>query len=161
MRFFFRSRQIIYFLLFGVSVITISPSYAQSFNQTRAMDFGRIALTTYDQVGTLTLDPDGSYTASSEIVVIDAPVPARFEGGGFPANTAATLVVTDGNATLGGGGTGQIFTVKDYVSSPSTLVSNGAGDLIFDLGATLRSEGDGNSYTDGDYSADITVSVVF
>lgn len=161
MKLFSCSRGGAYFLSFAFSSLVASHSHAQSFNQTRAMDFGRVALTTYDQVGTLVLDPDGSYTASSEIVVIDAPVPARFEGGGFPANTAATLVVTDGDATLGGGGTGQVFTIRDYVSSPSTLVSNGAGDLIFDLGATLRSEGDGNSYTDGDYSTDITVSVVF
>lgn len=142
-------------------VMGASQACAQSVSQSRAMDFGRIALTSYAQVGTLVLDPDGSYTASPEIIVLDNPVPARFEGSGFPINTAATLVVTDGNATLGGGGTGQIFTVKDYVSSPPTLVTNGAGSLIFDLGATLRTEGDGNPYTDGSYTTDITVSLVF
>lgn len=124
------------------------------------MDFGRIAVTNYNTVGSLVLNPDGSYNASPEILVLDPPAPARFEADGLPPNTAAALTVTDANATLGGTGTGQGFTVEDFVPSPSTLVSNGAGTLVFDLGATLRSEGDGGSYTDGSYTADITVTLV-
>lgn len=134
---------------------------AQSFSQTQAMNFGRIALTNSSGVETITLSPDGGYVASAGIIVLDDPVPARFDGNGFAPNTAATLIVTDGNATLGGTGTGSIFTIKDYVSSPPTIVTNGAGSLIFTLGATLRSEGNNTIYTDGNYTTDITVSLVF
>lgn len=133
---------------------------AQSLNQTRGMDFGRIALTDYNAVGTLVLDPDGSYSASPEIIVLDPPTPARFEATGMPPNTAAVVSVTNADATLGGSGTGRFFAIRDYVTSPATVVSNGAGNLLFDLGATLSTEGGGQSYSDGNYSANITVTIV-
>lgn len=136
------------------------PGLCQTFDQARSMDFGRIALTTYSQVGTLVVHPDGSYTATPEILVLDPPSAARFDATGFPANTAATLSVTDADATLGGGGAGQAFTIRDFVSAPGVLSTNGAGNMTFDLGATLRSAGDGQVYPDGSYSTTITLTLV-
>ncbi len=148
--------------IFGLFCLVWAPlAYGQSFSQTQAMSFGRIALTNYNGVETITLSPDGGYVASTGIIVLDDPAPARFDGNGFAPNTAATLLVTDGSATLGGSGTGSMFTIKDYVSSPPTIVTNGAGSLVFTLGATLRSEGNNTIYTDGNYTTDITVSLVF
>ena len=139
----------------------MGSAQAASLTQTQPMDFGTVAILDFSTVSTVVLSPDGSYVASPQIAVTSSPTPARFEATDFPPNTAGTVSVTDGTVTEGGNGTGETFTVTDFVTDPAVAMTDGAGDFTFDLGATLTTEGDGGAYPSGAYTGTITVTVTF
>lgn len=148
--------------LFGVALIALSaPAKAAGLTQTHPLDFGTVTIVDFSTVGTLVLGADGNYVASPEIVVITPPTPATFEATGFSPNTAGTISVTDGTATEGGNGTGETLIFTDYTNDPTTIMTDGSGSFIFDLGATMSTEGDGGTYVSGVYSGTITVTVTF
>lgn len=149
--------------IFGLALATLSCGFALAagLEQTRPLDFGTITIVDFSTVGTVVLSPDGNYLASPQIVVSSAPTPGTFEATGFAPNTAGTVSVTDAAVTEGGNGIGEAFTISTFTTQPGVVVTDGAGDFTFDLGATLTTEGDGGAYPSGAYTGTITVSVTF
>lgn len=155
-------KRCVFLFPFFIALATLPiPVRAAGLTQTRPLDFGTVTVISVSTVGTLVLSADGNYVASPEIVVISPPTPARFEATGFSPNTAGTIGVTDGTATEGGNGTGETFIFNSYTNEPTVVVTDGAGDFTFDLGATMSTEGDGGLYVSGVYSGTITVTVTF
>ncbi|HRC26689.1 MAG TPA: DUF4402 domain-containing protein [Alphaproteobacteria bacterium] len=143
------------------SVMAGFPARAADLVQTQPLDFGTVTILDFSTAGTVVLSPDGTYVASPQIAVTSSPTPARFEATDFPPSTAGTVAVTNGTVTEGGNGTGETFSITNFVTDPAVAVTDGAGDFTFDLGATLTTEGDGGAYPSGTYTGTVTVTVTF
>ena len=152
-----------FLLILALCVFFASPAKAQltvTFNQ--PLEFGTAITHRPNNVGTITVGADGTFSNNANILVISLGQRARFDITGAPASTSYTITIdsfTDVNR-IGGGTTGN-FTVDNFTTFPTVLESNGSGEDTFYLGARLSTNGGGQNYLDGTYEGTYDLTIDF
>lgn len=145
---------VLFFLFFCAQ-----SAIAQTLTEDQVLSFGTFALKNNSAAHAFIVHRDGSTTADPEYIEILPAQEAIFSVTGCPPNTNVTINIDNASMTLGGGGAGEAFTVDTYTLPPVTQ-TDGAGNLTFDVGATMTSSGTGTMYTDGGHSDQFDVTIM-
>lgn len=165
------------------STATVVVQNAFTLTESAAMTFGTIratADTAATATASLTLPADGSAgavtagtPASANIVIITAGTPASFAVSNAAPSTALTLTLPASAVSLTTAGGTANFTVDTFVAqitsgpsngsayAASNLITDAAGAVTFDVGATLHTDATtpASDYLDGTYTGNYTVQV--
>lgn len=137
-----------------------SPVTAYTLNELDPFSFGKLAITRNDLTYNATLSRSGSYNLPPQIMMIEIGQPGRFLLSGYPQSTPLTFSVpiTPLHATDGSVGPELLFS---QVSQQSPINTDQKGELLFSLGATLATNGNGTAYPDGTYAGNAFLRVEF
>tara|TARA_B100000686_G_scaffold258199_1_gene270428 strand:- start:30 stop:488 length:459 start_codon:yes stop_codon:yes gene_type:complete len=141
------------FLISGVHIATAA------INETQALTFGEFALSNNASSHQLTISPLGVVSKDQAVKLIVEPEEAVFDVSGFPGSTPLIINVSFNNLTSLDGG--SAFTISNPSIWPAAVTTDPAGNATFNVGATLRTSGDGGFYPDSNYNGTMTVSVNF
>jgi hypothetical protein len=147
------------------ALLAFSPVTAQA--QTLVVNdhitFGHIAMRNNSAPRDIQLLSDGDYLADPAYVFYaDVPQLARLTLTGQVPNHLMDVSIDVAGVEVGpsGGGAAATFTLVNPFTVPASVVTDGAGNATFFVGATLRSDGSGNTYVDANYLGVITINVV-
>lgn len=119
------------------------------------LSFGRFSVTSYNVSRDLTVDAaTNSVSAAPEFVIETPPQRGEYRLEGFAPGTEITITIGEGELAAGAA---NAFTTVDYTVSPSPVVAGDGGDVVFYIGATLRTRGDGVFYDTGRYQDDLDI----
>lgn len=149
-------------LLFAVSIL--APGFfvsnagrAQIVQQLELFSFGTIAIRTNAAKERLVLNLDGSFSATRNILVVEAPRRAEFLISGLQPSTSLSLSIAPIQLSEDGHGTGKTFNVGFvYLSDIS---SDPTGSVTVFIGGTLETSGDGTAYSDLQYGGTASLIV--
>ncbi len=140
-------------LLLGVGAL---PAWAE-IDEIQKLDFGRWIVTRNDSSYSVTVQTDGSYTHSPQLILLSPPEPGIYTISELPDNTIINSVVVTMIQTLQGSG-GQVFTMDNFqtIYPPSTSPTGEAG---ITLGGRALTSGNGQGYGDGNYSGELRIQI--
>lgn len=153
----FSLRPTLRIILAGLVLSAHTPAQAQTLTQDRPLLFGEIATTANNAMRDIQLKPDGSYIASPGIYFYGSiPQLGRYK---IENQTPSHVmdVVIDASATQLG--SNPVFTFHDTFTVPTVVVTDSLGNATFEIGGTLRTNGNGIPYPDGNYNALFSVTV--
>ena len=133
-----------------------SAIYAQTITQNTPLDFGRFAIVDNAAPRTLQLLPGGGHVADPQYMFIIDPQLGNFTVDGYAPATPLTVTVTAVPLNNGGGAN---FVMSSTFTNPAVIVTDGAGEVTFDVGATITSDGGGGTHTDGGFTGTYTITV--
>ena len=125
------------------------PAGAQSLQQINQFSFGTIAIRTNAAKERLVMNLNGTYTNTSNIIVVVPPERAEFLATGFQPSTALSLSIAPIQLSEDGQGTGKKFNVG-FVYLPN-MSTDPTGSATIYIGGTLETSGDGTPYGDLQY----------
>jgi hypothetical protein len=124
-------------------------------DEIQALDFGRWAITSNSASYHITVQTDGSYSNSSQLVMLEPPQQGIYQVDGLPPNADILSVDVTMVQPLQGGG--EEFTMDNFqVIAPD---ANGLGVTTITLGARANTSGNGGSYSDGPYSGVLEIEI--
>jgi hypothetical protein len=144
-------------LILGVVLLSPQPVMAQIITLQQQFSFGTIAMRSNGSKERLVLNLNGSYSATSNIIVITAPQRAEFLATGFQPSTALSLSIQPIELSEDGQGTGKKFSVG-FVYSPN-ISTDPTGSVTIFIGGTLETSGDGTPYDDRQYAGTASLIV--
>ena len=147
-------------VLFGmVAGVGLRSAQAQTLTENTPLSFGRIVMHDNGSQRDLRLLSNGSYIAGTGYYIIDTPpqLGSYTIQGQVPGRIMDIAFIAVGS--LNPGGAGPYFTLVDFFTVPSVVTTNGAGEVTFQVGATLRSSGFMGNYIDSTYNGGFTISV--
>lgn len=141
------------------SLVLPNPAYAQTLSQLQPLSFGRVVMHDNSSPRDLRLLPNGNYSAGSGFYMM-GPSPQlgtyRLENGAANAVMDVTFNLA-GSITPDSGGAG-FFTLVDFFTVPTNVITDNDGNVTFQVGATLRSNGSG-TFSNSDYTGALTITV--
>lgn len=146
-------------LLLMTSTIVL-PCFAQTLEETQALDLGTIAILDNTNVGTISVNKDDLVRTTEGVRVIVFGRPAIFQARGFDSNRRLYITV---QANQGGTVTDLVspeqFTVQSY-DADEYVTTDDQGDVEFSVGAVFATSGSGSTnFRDTDFSARYSVTV--
>lgn len=114
------------------------------------LDFGVLAVKSNAGVSTLRISSAGAQTYTGDVIPIGGAIRGQYRLSGFPAGVLLEVQLDNATLSTGGGGLPEYLQVTSYENP--TLVSDGAGEALVPLGATLETSGSGIMYADAPYS---------
>lgn len=159
----FKSGLILPLAVFLALFLEGQAAWAQTLTENNRLTFGRIVMRDNNAPRDVALTPTGSYVADPAYVFYaETPQLGSYTINGQTPNAvmdimldvAATAITPNG----GGGGAAQ-FTLVDPFTVPAVVVTNGGGSATFEIGATLRSDGSGQTFLDANYIGNYTIIV--
>ena len=146
-------------LLFAFLSGGIGEAAAQTLTQMHPLRFGRIVMHDNDAERNLRLLPSGNYSADPGFYVIDTPPQlGTFRIEGQQANSIMDISIVQTTTVNPTSGLGY-FSLVDFFTVPSTVITDNDGNVTFQIGATLRSNGMTGVYNNADYRGIFTISV--
>ncbi len=139
------------FCLWGVG------ANAQTITENQPLSFGKIVLVNNTAARQIELFPSGTYTADPEYIFFTDPQLGNITVDGYPP--ATPLTVTVGVTNLTAGGSPALFSLSDTFTNPASITTDGSGSVTFDVGATMKSDGSGSSFSDSLYDGSYTITV--
>lgn len=139
-----------------ISIVLISTAHAQKITENQPLRFGKIVLIDNNAPRQIELFPSGTYSADPEFIFFTDPQLGNITVDGYTPGTNLTVTVGVTNLTKGGS---AIFTTSNSFTNPASVVADGTGSATFDVGATLTSDGNGGSFSDGSYTGNYSVTV--
>jgi hypothetical protein len=97
-------------------------------------------------------------TAHANYIIDREPQRGEYRLSGFTPGTEVTVTIDNGGLSLEGMSGTEVFQTVNYTVYPATLIADGAGNIDFYVGATLRSLGNGVTYETGTYRADLDIT---
>jgi hypothetical protein len=142
--------------LFGFAVTT---AQAQTVTVDNPLTFGRVAIVDNSMPRDLRLLPGGAYIADSGYVIFPGEEPelGQYTINGQTANTVLDIALDLNSADMTGGG--SYFDLVDPFTVPAIVQTGPTGSVTFELGATLRSSGDGTPFASTQYSGTYTMTI--
>lgn len=120
------------------------------------LNFGRLLLKKNNSAQNITLNTDGSYTTTSEIIVLEAPEVGIYQIDGLNPNATISSVTVNVTSPLQCGCSSEQYFLDNFnVIAPPT---NGAGVTTVTIGGRARTLGNGNAYGSGLYEGEISLS---
>lgn len=124
--------------------------------ETQALEFGEWVITDNSTSHSITVETDGSYTHSPDLIMLDPPQQGIYQITGLPNNAIINSVTVIMTQPLEGGGS-ESFTMDDFDAiAPNADVN---GETVVTLGATAYTSGNNNAYGDGDYSGELSLQI--
>lgn len=146
-------------LVFGaLSLVVVKPLWADIFFE-QELSFGRFAISDNASVHRLTIAPTGATTHDVAIKPILDGRQAVIRVTDFPPFSPVSISIPDTTLTRNNSGVGNSFTISNFTFSPDNLISDANGEVVFELGATIATSGNGQMYTDDDYAGEMSVTV--
>ena len=127
------------------------------------LTFGHIAMRNNSAPRDIQLLSDGDYMADPAYVFYsDEPQLARLTLTGQVPNRLMDISIDVAGVNVGpsGGGGAATFTLVNPFTVPASVTTDPSGNATFYVGATLRSDGSGNTYVDANYLGVITINIV-
>jgi len=147
-------------VLGGIALVTFhtSHAYAQIITIDSPLDYGEFVLRDNNNVNTIVINTDGTYTSSPDYIFFRDPQMGEVSLTNFTPLT--TLNVNIGVTSLtAAGGTANFLTVSPF-TTPSVITTDVNGDVSFEVGATLSSSGSGVLHSDGTYDGIFNVTIL-
>jgi len=133
-----------------------SISHAQTITENQTLDFGRFALVDNAAPRTIQLLPGGGFVADPQYMFLIDPQMGNVTVDGYPPATPLTVTVS--TIALNNGG-GANFSTSATFTNPAVIVTDGAGEVTFDVGATLTSDGGGAIHNEGGFTGTYTITI--
>ena len=134
------------------------PALAQTITINTPLDFGRFVLVDNAAPRNIALLPGGGFTADSEYLFFIDPQMGNLTVDGYAPFTPLTITVGTASLNPVGAGTADFVTSSTF-TDPAVVVTDASGEVTFDVGATLSSDGGGTTHTDVTYNGMFTVNV--
>jgi hypothetical protein len=122
------------------------------------LSFGSFSFVDFINPIEITIDTANNFTANSNTVILSNPVTGRYTITGGSAGNAYSVTAPSSVDIIDNGSTGK-FILDNIVLSPASSSFDGFGEADLAIGGRLRSEGSGARYKNGNYSADIILTV--
>lgn len=154
-----------FLLISGLALCLCSAQgHAQTITINDPVRFGKISMRNNSAPRELRLLTDGGYIADPAYVIhASEPELGRVTITGYPVNHPMDITIDVASTVIGisgGGGAPATFTLVDPFTVPATVTTDMTGSATFEVGATLRSDGSGNTYIDASYLGSFDVTVV-
>ena len=143
-----------------VSQYTNHAYAAPQIETQQRLDFGVLAITDNSAPSSVVLSPLGIASYGAGYVYVAAATPGRYRLTGYPAFTDITVSMNTGSVSLLGL-SNEMFTVTSPITKPVVIRTDQNGQAVFDLGASLTSNGSGHLYLDGAYLGRPTLNLNF
>jgi len=141
--------------IFVCHVVFISVANAQVI-ELQQLQFGEWVVTDNATQQTVTVNPDGSSSYSSGLIMLQSPQHGIYRIEGLPP--FSTIIGFDIVMTQAMDGPGApTFSMDSFQTSADPV--DGNGETILRLGATARTTGDGQGYPDGTYDGELTIDI--
>lgn len=136
----------------------VCPAQAQTIIENEALSFGKFVLVDNNAPRTINLLPNGSYIADPKFIFFNDPQIGNISVEDYPPLTTLTIIV--GTTSLIPNMTGTMnFFVESTFTNPAVVITDALGSATFDVGATLKSNGNGSTPTDDTYQGVYSVTV--
>ncbi len=125
--------------------------------EVQALHFGVFALVNNTTVSTLTIPyGDTVPVASSKLFPISLGQAGHYQLSGYPAFTPLIITIADFQLTIG---LSEPLTVGSFIHDP--VVTDGNGDALLKLGATLSTSGSSVNYGDAAYGGNLDIIITW
>lgn len=150
--------KLFFLTLFSLCLLTAQEATAQTITQNTPLSFGQVVLVDNAAPRQIVLLPGGGFTADPQYVFFTPPQLGNFTVSGYGPGVPLTVTVGITNLNPIGGGTAN-FSTSSTFTNPATVTTDGAGEVTFDVGATLSSDGGGSTHMDDLYNGTYTITV--
>ncbi|MAZ76799.1 MAG: hypothetical protein CMH31_05805 [Micavibrio sp.] len=133
-----------------------SNSHAQTITENQPLDFGRFVLVDNAAPRRIRLLPSCSFNADPEYLFFTDPQCGSYTITGQAPNTTLTVNITTTTMTNGGGAN---FVTLSTFTRPNMVRTDALGEVTFEIGATMDSDGGGSTHIDGAYNGTYTITV--
>ncbi|WP_440055587.1 DUF4402 domain-containing protein [Pseudoalteromonas sp. T1lg65] len=126
------------------------------------LSFGTIAISNYQQNGSMTVSQSTGVKASGSLLIVSAGHPAEVSLSNFPASTQLAiefLAVPVSFRSDDGSTQDALRLVK--LEHPSTLHTDAVGNAAFHVGGVLQFEGQGHLVADGGQQVTINMTISY
>lgn len=147
-----------FIITFAFLVLFAAPVSAQTLTENSPLTFGQIAMTDNNSAHQIILLTNGSFTADPAYIFFTTPQLGSYTINGQAPNTDLTINISPNPIRALGGG-GPEFTLIDTFTRPAIVRTDATGDVTFEIGGTLVSNGSGGAYLDDRHEGDFLVSV--
>lgn len=128
-------------------------------NEIQALDFGKWFIGRNDGVYSVTVQTNGGYSSSPELVMLEGPpAPGIYEISGLPEDSEIVSVDVTVSDPMTLGGSASLSIGAFQVIAPDTD-ENGVTTVT--LGATVQTSGNGTSYGNGTHIGELTLEFNF
>ena len=145
-------------LILALSLWHNTPALAQPV-EVQPLAFGKFAMSDNHAQYSVIMSPAGVETYPPKIHPFDQGQPAIFLLEHYPADTEMMPSIGDIVLNPVPFGAGPTFDLMNFTFSPEPPMTNGAGSLTLNVGATLRTDGSGTLYNDGNYAGTYTLTI--
>lgn len=138
------------------SVFFSSAPARADINELQPLNLGRWVVTRNNTQYHITVNTDGSYSNSSQLIMLDPPQPGIYQINDLtpssPINSVTATVLTPLS------GDGQSFALDNFqvLAPPAT---DGAGEATVTLGLRARTSGNGQGYSDTTYNGTLQIDI--
>ena len=129
---------------------------AQTVTEIQPLSLGAIAVSKNSTKESLTIQLDGKTKRSSGIIPTVPGSVGQFALNGFPSSQSLAVSIDPVVLSLAGDGLGKTFSLGFSYFPLVTTDAN--GDAVLDIGATLKTSGDGTSYGNNAHFGNATIS---
>lgn len=134
------------------------PAAAQSITEDTPFDFGRWVITNNSSQHTITVQTNGSYSNSPELIPLTNPQPGVYTVTGLPSFATINNVMISPVSPVSGPG-GQSFIMDNFTFICPN--ANFDGETNLTIGARARMSGNGQPYANGAYQGQLNVVIDF
>jgi hypothetical protein len=143
-----------------ICLMQSTSAWGQSLVENQAIDFGTVFVESNAANYDIALKSNCSgYTIDAQYYVFTAPQCGSYTASGYPPNTTLTVTITNNVDVDPDGGSGPNFTMISPFHTPNNVKTNGAGEVTFEVGATLRTSGSGGFFASDSFSGSYSVTV--
>lgn len=129
---------------------------AQTITEDTPFDFGRWVITDNSAQHTITVNANGSYSNSPELLPLTSPQPGIYTVTGLPSFATINNVMISMVSPVSGPG-GQVFTMDNFTYICPNANFDGETDLT--IGARARMSGNNQPYANGAYQGQLNVVI--
>ncbi len=144
-------------LVVATALLFSGAAVAQIISLQQPFTFGTIALRSNAAKERLALNLNGTYSTTSNLLVIAGPQRAEFLATGFQPSTAMSLSILPIQLSEDGQGTGKKFNVGFVYAADISTDPTGSATIF--IGGTLETSGDGIPYDDRQYAGTASLIV--
>ncbi|OUR90582.1 hypothetical protein A9Q81_19045 [Gammaproteobacteria bacterium 42_54_T18] len=139
------------------SVVLFSSNANAAMDEEQSLHFGTFALVNNTTVSTLKIFHTGATPdASSKLYPLSFGQAGHYRLTAYPVFTPLTITIADFTLNVG---MAEPFTISAFTHD--AIITDGAGEALLKLGATLSTSGTGTNYGDAVYTGIIDIQVSF
>lgn len=137
-----------------LSLLFSAYSYS-AITEIQPLSFGNFAAPSNAVVSTLTIGYMGGHpSVTNRIYVLSPPQPGQFQLTDYPPWTPLMINISNFQLVLGAS---PSFLIEDFTTN--SIITDGSGQALLRVGATLKTTGTGGTYGDGGYTGNMNITI--
>ncbi|BCD96887.1 DUF4402 domain-containing protein [Marinagarivorans cellulosilyticus] len=139
-----------------IALVLVIPSLCiAAVTEEQAISFGSFAIAANDAQSSIVISKNGGTPVYSyKIYPLMHGQPGQYRLSAYPAFTP--LVININDFVLQRTGAPNLL-IEDFTHDP--IITDGSGEALLDLGASLKTTGLGGSYGDGNYTGTMNITI--